>query len=112
MKTNDTTLPTLTAKERKAIYLAAAKFIIANMEKDNYICNVIGIEILGWRNNSENSFDAYVNEERFPEFFSFRDFQCGAWLTHSYIWDLVEAPRTVINENKLTILYLCAEMCK
>lgn len=105
-------MKTFTTEERRKIYLAVAKKIASNITGTNYVC--LHLE----RESGCDSFNG-LNEEAFPEFFLFKDFDNRAWLSHPKDWEVGEnnqwddaAIRQAVSENKLTVLFLCAEMCK
>lgn len=102
----------LTAKERKQLYLKAADAIINNIQEVMFVCSCLS-DIIGEDYVINNiHIDEYINPITLPEFFLFKEGFSLAWLSHGYLWDNHDMPENEINENKLTVLYLCAEMCK
>ena len=98
--------------ERKNIYLLVAEIIEKNPQNANFVCTVI--------ERMTNILSGDVENE-FPELFLFREPKVhNAFLTSPTLWGLSDKEqdwmnpliRQAMNENKLTVLYLCAEMCE
>ena len=105
-----------TKKQRKEIYLEVAYIISEDIKSNNFVCNLIGNII----QSGGGEIEKFVNEKTFPEFLLFREKSnfYGAWLSHYYMWSILghedideKRKNEIINEGKMTILLLCAEMC-
>ena len=106
----------LTRKERREIYLNAAEKIADNLGDSNFVCNLISLQ---GKVAEINGYNCDITPSMFPELFLFKDFANNAWLSRPEDWGVGlnkewynKKVRIAVNENKLTVLFLCAEMCK